>query len=149
MPDQPQPADSGEQAILPVAKPVKFVHRQLENLPTFFADGGWGVLNHYNLIRIGFYTENPPVATSVIQPVLPDGTANGDQIHADERDSEFFVINRDFQCQITLTVPSAIQVYQMLGSFIRLAQEQLRDQSMTMQQQMKAAAETKASQQPK
>jgi hypothetical protein len=129
-------------------KPVKFIHRQRDQLPTFHADGAWGVVNHHNLIRIGFYTENPPIPTAVIQPVNPDGSPKGEQKLEGADGSEHFPYIRDFQCNIVLPITGAIQVYQMLGNFIRVVQQQMTEQTKAMQSQIEAA-QKKAAQQTK
>jgi hypothetical protein len=149
MPDETKAANPSASAEQFNVKPVKFIHRRGDLVPTYFADGGWGTLNYYSLIRVSLFTENPQMATAAIQPVNPDGSAKGEQIHEGVNDDKYYIINRDFQCNITLTVPAAIQVYQMLGNFIKLAQVQMKDQSIAMQNQMREAAEKKAAQQTK
>lgn len=108
-------------------KPVKFIHREGSQLPTYHADGAWGALNQHGLIRIGFYAENPPTPTTVIQDVNPDGSARGEQKQIGADDPEYFVLVRDFQCNVVLPLTGAIQVYQMLGSFIKISQEQMKE----------------------
>jgi hypothetical protein len=142
-PENPSASDASV-----TVKPVKFIHRQGDQLPTFHADGAWGVANHHNLIRIGFYTENPSTPTAVIQPVNPDGLPKGEQKLEGENDAEHFIYVRDFQCNVVLPITGAIQVYQMLGNFIRVVQQQMVDQTKVMQSQIEAA-QKKASQQTK
>lgn len=148
MPDQTKPASPSSPAEQVTVKPIKFIHRQGDQLLTFHADGAWGVANHHNLIRISFYTENPPTPTSVIQPVNPDGTANGDPKLEGADDPEHFPYVRDFQCNVVLPITGAIQVYQMLGNFIRVVQQQMLEQTKVMQSQIEAA-QKKADQQTK
>ena len=126
-------------------KPVKLIHRESGNLPTFQADGGWGSVNNYSLIRIGFYAEHPQIPTAVIQHLNADGSPKGDQIEVGMDDAHFVLV-RDFQCNVILTLPSAIQINQMLGSFIVALQQQMKDQKAMMEQQLKNAAEKKAQQ---
>ena len=143
MPDQTKPANPSESAAPMPLKPVKFIHRQGDHLPTYHADGAWGAVNHHGLIRISFYTENPPVPKSVIQQVNLNGNAKGEPKLEGVDDPEHFLYVRDFQCNVVVPLTSAVQIYQMLGNFIKIAQEQMREQLKAMQSQLKEAAEKK------
>jgi hypothetical protein len=117
-------------------KPVRFVSRESEQVPTFSADGAWGAMNHFNMIRLSFYTENPPIPTAVVQPVDKEGNPEGDPQHHGIIDPNYWVIVRDFQCHISLNLSSAVQIYQMLGSFIKVTQEQMKEQTEAMRLKM-------------
>lgn len=132
----------GTPAVPVPPKTVKFIHKQGDRLPTYHADGAWGVSNQHGNIRISFYTENIPVPTAAIHPVHPDGSPTGEQELEGIIDPKYFLMIRDFQCNVVLSITSAVQVHQMLGNFIRLTQE-------NMAVQMKEAAEKKPVQQTK
>jgi hypothetical protein len=124
----------------PIAvKPVKFIHRQNGPVPTYQADGAWGGANQYGLIRMSFYTEAPPIPNAVIQPVYADGRPKGDPQFIGGEDTEHFLVVRDFQCDVILTLAGAHAVHQMLGNFIQAVGQQMRDQVQAIQQQQEEA----------
>jgi len=140
MPDEPkQPAHDQ-------FKPIKYLLQGSDNAPTFPADGAWGSLNHLHVIRIGFYTDNPATPPEVVQDVDPVGNPKGDLQFKGLDNSDYYLISRQFHCNVTLSLISAIQVHQMLGNFIRTAQQQMKDQAADMRAELKAAEERKASQ---
>jgi hypothetical protein len=127
----PNPGDLKSSAPI---KPVKFVHNRNSNLPTYQADGAWGGANQYGMIRVSFYTESPPIPTAVIQPVHPDGRPNGDPSVEGLDDPKHFIVVRDFQCDVILTVSSAAQIAQMLANIVAAVQQQMKDQAQAVQQ---------------
>jgi hypothetical protein len=141
MPEQVKTPDPSNPFAPMTVKPVKFIHRNEDRMPIYHADGGWGISSHNHLIRINFYTENPPCPTSVIQDVNPDGSAKGQQMEIGVDDPDYFLIVRDFQCSIVLTPQSAIQIHQMLGSFIKVVQEQLLENFKQAQAKQQEAAQ--------
>jgi hypothetical protein len=142
MSEQDKPNPSAPAVPVP-AKTVKFIHKQGDRLPTYHADGAWGVTNQHGNIRISFYTENIPVPTAAVNPVHPDGSPTGEQELEGVIDPKYFLMIRDFQCNVVLSITSAVQVHQMLGNFIRIAQENMAAQVKVMENQMKEAAEKK------
>ncbi len=106
--------------------PVKFIHEKGPQYRIYHADAVWGTTNGQSNIQLEFYLEHPPIPTVVIQPVNPDGTFTGEQKLEQIQDGEHFVVIRDFQAGIVLSLQSALQVQAVLGNFINLAREQLR-----------------------
>jgi hypothetical protein len=148
MPDQDKKSIPNATDAPASAKPVKFIHRQPDHLPTFHAEGAWGLMNPQGFIRVGFYTENPTSPKVIIQPVNAEGLPTGPATEEGMEDNEYFVMIRDFQCNVVLSLSGAVQVYQMLGNFIRLGQQQMKEQITEMQSQLKEA-EKKTTQQVK
>lgn len=132
--NKPIPSASDEPTSV---KPVKFIQNQHTQTPTYHADGGWGVNNHHGLIRISFYTENPPIPTAIIQPVRSDGRPQGEAEMEGTTDSDHFVVQRDFQCNIVLPLSGAVQVHRMLGNFIQIVQQEMMDQLEETRSQIK------------
>jgi hypothetical protein len=114
----------------PAAMPVKVTQKQGEHLPTYHADGGWGISNHHGMIRIAFYTENPPIPESIIQHVHPDGKPKGSPEIAGPDVSEYHIVVRDFQCNVILPLSAAVQVHGMLGNFIKVVQEEAAERAL-------------------
>ena len=137
--------DETKQPAQEPSKPVKYLFLGSDSAPTFPADGAWGALNHFHVIRLGFYTDNPPTPSAVVQDVDQTGSPRGDLKPQGGDDPNFYMVSRHFQCNVTLSLISAIQVHQTLGNFIRTAQQQMKDQAEDMRAQMKAAAEQNAS----
>jgi hypothetical protein len=106
--------------------PVKFIHEKGPQYRIYHADAAWGTANGQSNIQLEFYLEHPPIPTVVIQPVKPDGTFTGEQKLEPIQDAEHFVVIRDFQVGIVLSLQSALQVQAVLGSFIELVKEQQR-----------------------
>lgn len=138
-----------ESAVPAKVLPVKFVHRNEDRVSTFHAEGAWVVANPQGFIRLGFYTENPPIPSAVIQPVAQDGTPNGEPRIEGGDDPNHFVLMRDFQCNVVTSLSAAIQIHAALGNFIKIAQEQLKQQIDDMQAQIKQAAQKTSAQQAK
>lgn len=128
----PMPTASAAQIAV---KPVKFIHRKDGHVPTYQADGAWGAANQFGLIRVSFYTESPPIPTSVIQPVHPDGRPKGEPQLIGADDPDHFLVVRDFQCDVVLTLASAAQISQMLANFVNLVQQQMKEQAESMLRQ--------------
>jgi hypothetical protein len=106
--------------------PVKFIHEKGPQYRTCHADAAWGTTNGQSNIQLEFYLERAPIPTVVIQPVNPDGTYTGEQKLEPIQDTEHFVVIRDFQVGVVLSLQSALQVQAVLGNFIELAKEQQR-----------------------
>ena len=109
------------------AKPVKFIHRTDGRVPTYQADGAWGGINQFGIIRLSCYTETPPIPTSVVQPVDSDGRAAGAPRFEGADDADHFLVVRDFQCDLILTLAGAAQLHHILGNCIQLVQEQVKE----------------------
>ena len=108
-----------------VPKPVKFVHEKDPQYRTYHADGAWGTINSFGNLQIEFCVERPPTPNAVIQPVKPDGNFTGEQTLEGLDDPDNFVVVRDFQCGIVLSIAAAVQVQSVLDSFIKTSKQQM------------------------
>ena len=105
--------------------PVKFIHEKSQQYRTCHADAVWGTINGLSNIQLEFYLERPPIPSAVVQPVNPDGTYTSEQKLEPIQDAGHFIVVRDFQVGVVLSLQSAIQVHTVLGNFIELAKQQL------------------------
>jgi len=127
IPVSPQPAVKYQ--------PVKFVHEKGSRFRTYHAAGVWGVVNAESEIHLSFFTEYPRLATGVIHQVNPaDGTYTGESQMEGATDPNYYVVVRDFQCSIVMSVESAIRVRGVLDAFIKLAEKSLADRKARAEQ---------------
>ena len=104
--------------------PVKFIHEKGPQYRTYHADAAWAAVNGQANIQLEFYLEHPPFPTVVVQPVNTDATYTGEMKIEGLEDKEHFVVIRDFQVGVVLSLQSAIQLQTVLGKFIDMAKEQ-------------------------
>src|SRR5258708_7482494 len=114
MGEQTKPADSSAPVSPDVAKPVKFLHRKGAQYQIFHGDGVWGAVNNLGNIQVDFYVERPIIPSTVIHQVNPNGDFTGEQVSEGEFDPNHFVVVREFQAGIILSLASAIQVHAVL-----------------------------------
>jgi hypothetical protein len=103
-------------------KPLKFLHEKGPLFRTFHADGVWGLTSPTGNIQLDFYLEREPSPTAVHIPVNPDGSFKGNQIIEVNVDSEYFVLVRDFQAGVVLSLDAAMQVREVLNNYINFRQ---------------------------
>ena len=127
IPASPQPAVKFQ--------PVRFVHEKGSQFRTYHAAGVWGVVNAESEIHLNFFTEYPRLATGAIHQVNPtDGSYTGDFQTEGITDPNYYVVVRDFQCGIVMSVESAIRVRGVLDGFIKMAQQFLADRKARAEQ---------------
>lgn len=109
-------------------RPAKFVLRESEKFHIVHADGVWGMLNSHGTIQINFFVEHPPVPNSVTFPLRPDGLGFTGQMLEEykDQDENNFVMFRDFQVGVALSLDAAKYAHTVLGNFIALAEDQLK-----------------------
>ena len=116
-------AQPSQQKVLP----VRYIHKESNSFRTVPADGVWGVLNGHGIIQIIFLTEHPPIPDSVTLPVNADGTFSGQMTEDyEEKDEKNYIVIREFQVGVTLSLNVAKQAHTVLGNFIAAAEDQLR-----------------------
>jgi hypothetical protein len=124
MPEQERP----QQSATPLSfapKPVKFVHQKCAQYRIFHADGGWGVINGFGNVQIDFCVEHPSMPTAVIHPVKPDGNYTGEQVMKGLDDQDHYVVIREFQFGVVLSLAAAMQIHSVLDSFIKTSKQQV------------------------
>src|ERR1017187_7087568 len=113
-PASPQPAMKFQ--------PVRFVHEKGPQFRTYHADGAWGALNAQNEIYVNFFAEYPRLATGVINQVRSEEhTYTGKFQLLGDTDPDHFVVIRDFQCSVVLSIENAVRIRGLLDSFIQIA----------------------------
>lgn len=107
-----------------LVRPVKFVHQKAASFRTYHADGTWGVISAMGNFHMQFYVECPKSADAVINPVKADGSFTGESqmIGAGENDPDYYIVTRDFQCNVVLSVLGAVNLREQLDVFIRSRQ---------------------------
>jgi hypothetical protein len=130
----PDPRLTGAQPSMPKTLPVKFVHREGKAFHAVPADGVWGLLNAQGAIQMNFFTEHPLIPDSVTFPINSDGSFGVATEEYKEKDEKNFVVIREFQVNVTVSLASAKQIHNIIGNFIALAEDQIR-----MAEQMKQA----------
>lgn len=120
------PKVTGGQPSTPKPLPVKFVHKQASAFHGIHADGAWGMLNGQGIIQLNFFTERPPLADSVIFPQNADGSFAQPVEECKERDEKNFIVIREFQVVVCMSLAAAKHTHTVLGNFIALADDQLR-----------------------
>ena len=134
-PENNSPASSASPQPAFKFQPVKFVHEKGSQFRTYHAAGVWGVANAESEIHLNFYTEYPRLATGVINEVNPaDGTYTGEFQMEGVTDPNYYVVVRDFQCGIVMSIESAIRVRAVLDGFIKTAQKMLADRKAPAEQ---------------
>jgi hypothetical protein len=114
---------------------VKYVHEKGPEFRTYHVDGTWGAVNSESQIHLTFFTEYPRLATGVIHQVNPEnGFYTGEFQLQGVPDPDYFVVVRDFQCSIALSIASAERLHSLLGSFIEIAKKELADQKARAEQ---------------
>ena len=101
--------------------PVKFIHEKCPQYRTYHVDGAWGAITGLSNIQLELYSEHPPLPKAVIHPVKPDGTYTGEQSIEGIDDPDHFVVVRDFQLGVVLSLQSAKLVHEILGNFIEMS----------------------------
>jgi hypothetical protein len=103
--------------------PLKFVHKKDSSFRTFHADGAWGVQGTGGNILLNFFVEHEPMADVAIYPVDEAGSVSGEGQLLWEKDDKHFVIIRDLQACIVLSIDAATNLHTMLGNFIKLTEQ--------------------------
>ena len=110
---------------MPVAKPVKFIHEKGPQYRVFHVDGAWGSINVQGNAQLELYVEHAVTPSAVVQPIQPDGIFSGEQIPFGLVDKDHFLVIRDFQCGVVLSYNAAVQVKNVLDSYIATVKDQL------------------------
>lgn len=107
--------------------PVRFIHKESKSFHTVPADGVWGMVNGQGNIQIIFLTEHPPIPDAVIFPVNQDGGFVGQMTEEyKENDPNHYIVIREFQVGVTMSITAAKQAHIVLGNFIAMVEDQLR-----------------------
>ena len=125
MQDQTKTANPGEPTLPDRAKDVKFINEKPAYYRIFHSDGTWGTINAHGNVLVDFFVERPPTPSAVIQPVLPDGNFTGEQKMQGLEDPDHFIVVREFQCGIVMSLNAAIQLNSVLESYIKTTKQQL------------------------
>jgi hypothetical protein len=134
-PQDKSPAASASPQPAVTFQPVKFVHEKGSQFRTYHAAGVWGVVNAESEIHLNFYTEYPRLATGIINEVNPaDGTYTGKFQMEGVTDPNYYVVVRDFQCGVVMSMESATRVRAVLDSFINAAQKMLADRKASAEE---------------
>lgn len=102
---------------------VKFYQRKTPGFRIVQADGAWGALNAYGIIHMQFFSEHPGLPAAVNMIASADGK-KFERITLDDGEEQ----HRDFEVDVVMTLPSAVQVHTLLGNFIKMAEEQTKTQ---------------------
>jgi hypothetical protein len=121
---EPKP-NTGQPAVQPQILPVKFVHREGKAYHEIHADGVWGLLNGHGNIQANFFIEHPPIPNSVVFPLNPNGTFSQPVEEYKEKDEKHFIVIREFQVGVVMSLAAAKQIHTVLGNFIAVADDQL------------------------
>jgi hypothetical protein len=129
-----KPSSPGEVVPQPKVRPVKFTHEKGTQFRTYHADGMWGVVNAQGNLNMHFYVEFPRLADAAISPVNPDGSFTGELklLGAGESDPTYYLVTRDFQCNVVLSLASAISTRDQLNFFIDSAQAHLKSAAVQL-----------------
>lgn len=120
---EPQTIPSTETT--PRAKPFKLVHNKSPQFQTYHADGSWSIHGSNNNLDLFFFVEHPKLAESVICQVTPDGkafTGQNEVVGSGENDPDHFVITREMQCSVVLSLDVARLVRDQIDYFIKSKQ---------------------------
>ena len=63
--------------------------------------------------------------TAVIHPVKPDGNYTGEQVMKGLDDQDHYVVIREFQFGVVLSLAAAMQIHSVLDSFIKTSKQQV------------------------
>ena len=126
MPEQIEnPENSHPLQGLPI-KPVKFVHEKCALFRTVHADGVWGMTNNQGNIQLNYYIDHEPLPDASIWPVTPNGFPTGEMQTVGKLDENYYLVSREFQIGVVLSLQAAKQVYAVLGNFIKVGEESVR-----------------------
>ncbi|MGO8698330.1 MAG: hypothetical protein ACLQVY_11505 [Limisphaerales bacterium] len=115
------------QTAQPKPLPVKFVHEEGAAFRTLPADGVWGMLNNQGNIQLNFFTEHAPIPHAVIFPVSEGGSFSGPPSEQyKDNDPAHYIVIREFQVGVTMSLHAAKHTHMVLGNFIAMAEDQLR-----------------------
>lgn len=108
-------------------KPVRFIHTEGKSFHVVHADGVWGMSNGQGNIQLNFLIEHPPIPQSVVYQLNPEGAFSGQITEQyNEIDEKHFLVIREFQVGIVLSLAAAKQAHIVLGNFIALVEDQIR-----------------------
>jgi hypothetical protein len=122
MPDQQTKSIPIPPANQPPALPVKFIHEKIGGFQIFHADGAWGMVNNQVNAQLNFYIEHEPFPETLIMQVDKNGVFTGEAELLPKSDGKHFVIKRDFQVGVVLSLTAARQVRGLLDNFIKMCE---------------------------
>ena len=102
--------------------PIKFIHEKSGSFQIFHSDGAWGMVNNQMNAQLNFYIEHEPFPETIIQQVDTNGFLTGDAEVTPKSDGQHFVIMRDFQVGVVLSLNAARQVRGLLDNFIKMCE---------------------------
>src|ERR1700722_8753066 len=101
-------------------KPVKVIHKRIDQYRNIPMDGVWGMINANGAIQLELYLEKPPVPSTLVYPVVSspegpriDATFKEAYAENEKRDTHFIVI-REFQAGVVMSLSAAIQLHHVL-----------------------------------
>jgi hypothetical protein len=116
------PQDTPATATLRPGRPVKFIHQKAPGFRDYHADGAWTVHSGHGLAHVHFFVEHPRLAEAVISQVTSDGklfTGQNEVFGAGESDPNHFVVTRDVQCNVVMSLAAARFLREQLDNFIK------------------------------
>jgi hypothetical protein len=102
--------------------PVKFLTEKDASFRTYHADGAWGMINNHANIQLNFFVERPPMASDVTYQLDEKGSPIDQGNMTIQQEKGHFLLVREYQSAVVLSLPCARIVHSVLGSFIKIAE---------------------------
>jgi hypothetical protein len=81
------------------------------------------MVNNSGNIQLNYYVDHEPLPEASIWPVNEHGFPTGEMKTVENLDSNYYIVARDFQVGVVLSLPAARQVHAVLGNFIKTSEE--------------------------
>lgn len=99
-------------------KPVKVVFHKANEVPIYYAAGGWGLAGQDDELILKFFLEHPATPTVVTFPLKSENEVSDNPDSTVGIDPKYYTVIREFQAGVVLTLKAARQVHGLLQSFI-------------------------------
>lgn len=132
-------------------RPVKVIHKKIDQYRNIPIDGVWGMINQNGVIQLELYLEKPPLPTTLEYPVVstPEGQkldANFKDYYAEgEKSGSQFIVIREMQAGLILPLAAAMQLHHVLGNFINIARDQMKEIQAQFREEIRQQAELERS----
>ena len=113
--------EEAAQAALPL--PVKFITEKDASFRTYHADGAWGMVNNFGNIQLNFFVERPPMVDSVTYQLDKLGHPADEGTLDIQQEKGRFLVVRELQSAVVLSLASARLVHATIGNFIKIAED--------------------------